>query len=95
MPKKLDEQIAEIQEKLKRLKLVQNARAERQQAISKRRERKEDTRRKILIGAIVMAKIEQGVMDDKQLKSWLDQALTRPDDRALFGLEPPESSTSA
>lgn len=88
MPKKLDEQIAEIQEKLKRLKLVQSARAERQKAISQERQRKEHTRRKILIGAIVMAKIEQGVMDDSQLKSWLDQALTRADDRALFGLEP-------
>ena len=86
MPK-LDEQIATLQQRLQQLKLRQSARAERQKAISNKRQRKEDTRRKILIGAIVMAKIEQGVMDEKQLKGWLDKALTRADDRALFGLE--------
>jgi hypothetical protein len=92
MAKKLDDQIAEIQEKLKRLKLVQNARAERDKAKSKKRQRKEDTRRKILIGAIVLTKIEQGAMDEKQLKGWLDKALTRADDRALFGLSPKPAS---
>ena len=33
------------------------------QAISAKRERKADTRRKILIGAVVMAKVEQKAMD--------------------------------
>jgi len=44
-------------------------------------------RRKILVGAIVLAKVEQGVIQEAVLRSWLDAALTREDDRALFGLK--------
>ena len=50
-------------------------------------ERKRETRRKIIIGAIVRA--AQTSQTDISLR-WLDeqiQALTRPDDRALFGLD--------
>jgi len=34
----------------------------------------------------VLAKVEEGVMDASVLKGWLDGALTREDDRALFEL---------
>jgi len=44
------------------------------------------SRRKILVGAIVLAKVEQGVLEESVLRDWLKGALTRPDDRALFGL---------
>jgi hypothetical protein len=44
-------------------------------------------RRKILVGAIVLAKAEQGVIQESVLRSWLEGALTRQDDRALFGLK--------
>jgi prefoldin subunit 5 len=87
MPK-LDEQISTLEEKLKQLKLKQQRFEARRKAIETKRERKADTRRKILIGAIVMAKIEQKVMDEALLRTWLDAALTRPDDRALFALPP-------
>jgi hypothetical protein len=46
----------------------------------------DDTRRKILVGAIVLAKVEQGVLEESVLRGWLKGGLTRPDDRALFGL---------
>jgi hypothetical protein len=85
MPK-LDEQISTLEEKLKQLKLKHQRTEARRKAIETKRERKADTRRKILIGAVVLAKIEQKVMDEKLLREWLDQALTRNDDRALFGL---------
>jgi hypothetical protein len=51
-----------------------------------RRHRKEDTRRKILVGAIVLARVEHGRTQETELRAWLDEALTRPDDRALFDL---------
>jgi hypothetical protein len=51
-----------------------------------RRTRQDDTRRKILLGAIVLAKVEQGVIQESVLRGWLSGALTRADDRALFGL---------
>ena len=85
---KLDDQIQSLQEKLKQLKARQLAIENRKKAIESKRERKADTRRKILIGAVVMAKIEQKVMEEKVLRGWLDEALTRSDDRALFRLPP-------
>ena len=85
MPK-LDQQIETLQEKLKQLKTRQQAIENRRRAISAKQERKADTRRKILIGAIVMAKVQQKAMDEKLLRGWLDEALTRDDDRALFEL---------
>jgi hypothetical protein len=42
----------------------------------------------LLIGAIVMARIEQGRFPKADLRAWLDEVLTRPDDRALFELPP-------
>ena len=61
---KLDAQIETLQEKLKQLKTRQQAIENRRKAIANQRERKADTRRKILIGAIVMAKVEQKAMDE-------------------------------
>jgi hypothetical protein len=85
MPK-LDERIATLQEQLQQLKAKQQRIAARQKALESKRSRKADTRRKILVGAIVLAKLDQGEFDKAQLQRWLDDALTRPDDRALFDL---------
>jgi hypothetical protein len=37
-------------------------------------------------GAIVLAKVEQGVLEESVLRGWLKGGLARADDRALFGL---------
>ena len=88
MTAKLDERIQGLEEKLQQLKARQ-ARAEaRKRALLSRRARKDDTRRKILAGAIVMAKVEAGELDAKRFREWLDHAHTRPEDRALFELPP-------
>ena len=91
MPK-LDTQISTLEEKLKQLKLRQQRIEARRKSIESKRERKADTRRKILIGAIVQAKVKQKIMDEKLLRGWLDEALTRSDDRALIDL-PPRAAT--
>jgi hypothetical protein len=66
---------------------ARQARAEtRKRALLSRRARKDDTRKKILAGAIVLAQADQGRADPKLFRSWLDQGLTRADDRALFDL---------
>lgn len=85
MPK-LDEQITALATRLKELKSRQQRISARQRALEARRNRKSDTRRKILVGAIVLAKVEAGEIEEKQFRQWLDQALTRPEDRALFEL---------
>lgn len=86
MAPKLDERIVALEARLKNLKAEQQRIAARQRALEVKRARKEDTRRKILIGAIVMARIEQGRFQEADLRAWLDEALTRPDDRSLFEL---------
>ena len=50
------------------------------------RARKDDTRRKILAGAVLLLKVESGDFDLRTFKSWMEKALTREDDRKLFGL---------
>ncbi len=86
MAAKLDERITGLEEKLKQLRTRQQRIEARKRALLSRRERAADTRRKILVGAIVLAKVEQGELDAGLLRGWLDQALTRDDDRELFGL---------
>lgn len=86
MTNKLDDRIASLQERLQQLKVRQQRAKARATALASRRSRKDDTRRKILVGAILLAKVEQGQFDERLLKRWLDKALTRKDDRKLFGL---------
>ena len=83
---KLAERIEDLEERLRQLKTRQLKSETRRRGIESRRTRREDTRRKILLGAIVLAKIDQGALEKAVVLSWLDQALTRVDDRTLFGL---------
>jgi large subunit ribosomal protein L7/L12 len=87
MPK-LDDQISTLQEKLQQLKLRQQRLDARKRASEALRERKAATRRKILVGGVVLAKVQRGEIEQEQFLSWLDQALTRADDRDLFDLPP-------
>ena len=92
---KLEQRIESLQTRLDQLK-VRQARAEaRKRALLSRRARKDDTRRKILAGAVALAKVATGELDSKRFRQWLDEALTRADDRALFDLEIPARRKSA
>src|SRR5690348_13105657 len=84
----LEDRIAAAETRLKELKERQVRIRTRERAAEAVRERKADTRRKILVGALVTAKIERGEFSGDTLRKWLDGFLTRPDDRSLFGLEP-------
>ena len=94
MTPKLDERISGLEEKLKQLKTRQARLEARKRALASRQERKNDTRRKILLGATVMARVQHGEIDQATVNGWLDQSLTRPDDRALFGLPAAPSSSA-
>jgi hypothetical protein len=60
-------------------------------------ERKRDTRRKILIGAAVLAAVDHGgvpALDSlRALLRWLDDRLKRPHDRAVFDLAKRDAGT--
>lgn len=55
-----------------------------------RGQRADDTRRKILAGALVLEMMEQDEQTRSKFMRRLDQYLTRTDDRALFDLAPKE-----
>jgi hypothetical protein len=78
-------QIAQLEAKLRQLKAREQAVEARRRTLESRRERKADTRRKILVGAIVLARVERGDLPEAELRQWLEAALTRDDDRRLFG----------
>ncbi|MHB1271148.1 MAG: hypothetical protein ACYCZ9_10170 [Thermoleophilia bacterium] len=74
--KKLEVQKAKIAAEIQRIKGRETAQA-----------RKDDTRRKIIVGGLVLGMVERGeVVDKNGLLAALSKSLTRPQDRALFHL---------
>ena len=49
-------------------------------------ERKNDTRRKILLGALMIDMMKKGELDEKKIMKRLDNFLTKETDRKLFDL---------
>jgi hypothetical protein len=75
-------------EKLKKQQEQLKARIQSLEAGQKTRERKKDTRRKILFGSLVLERLRQGDSRAESLKAELNEYLTRDNDRALFELPP-------
>lgn len=81
-------------EKSERLKKLEQQQERLRLAIQRERhklagqERRDDTRRKILVGALILAEAEQDLAMKTRLDALLRKHLTRNDDRALFGLDP-------
>jgi hypothetical protein len=77
-----------LEEKIRQLKARRQAIEARRRELESqsRRADKANTRRKILIGATVLARVEQGRLAEQDLRTWLDQDLTRDEDRRLFDL---------
>lgn len=74
--------------KLKQLKAQKQQIEMRQRAAAAKINRQQDTRRKVLVGAVILAKVERGEWPKDKLLAMLDSTLTRADDRALFELQP-------
>lgn len=74
---KLAEQAREVERKIQAIRA-------RQQAA----ERKKDTRRKVLVGAMFLEKVERGEYAKQTLLDALDKFLIRDEERALFDLPP-------
>jgi hypothetical protein len=88
MPKVSEkERIAALEARLKQLKVVQQRKEARARTVETRRTRREELRRKILVGAVVLAKVEAGEIEEKTLKQWMQPAISKPEDRALFELD--------
>ncbi len=79
--------------KLKAQREKLNAKIQKMEALEKERERKKDTRRKILIGAYYLDKAREKNMMGELNKIMLD-FLTRESDKSLFRNEKPLTSSS-
>ena len=84
----IEDRIADLERRLKQAKALKQQQVARERAAEKKRLRSEETRRKILVGAVILAKVERGEWPKERLRELMDQALARADDRALFGLLP-------
>lgn len=82
----IDERIAALTEKLKQEKAKKVRMEARQRAARAKKERTDDTRRKILVGAAILAKVERGEWQKERLIEMMDKVLEREGDRALFSL---------
>lgn len=84
----IDERISKLEEKLKQEKAKKQKIEARKKAAEAKMNRAQDTRRKILAGALVLEMMEQDEQAKARFMARLDGFLTRQDDRALFGLYP-------
>lgn len=84
---KLEDKLAKLEEQRARI----NAEIQRVRAREQQQERRDDTRRKIIVGAMLTGMIEAGKLgqfNEVWLRAELDKQLDRDPDRALFGLPP-------
>lgn len=82
----IEERIAALEAKLKQEKAKKQQIEARKRAVESKKKRSDETRRKILVGAAILAKVERGEWPQDKLLALLDASLTRADDRALFDL---------
>lgn len=75
-------------EELQAAKAKIQARIQTEKSKLRKKQRKEDARKKIIIGAVVMAHAEHDDIFAEKLLTLLDEHTLRPADRELLGLEP-------
>lgn len=82
----VDERISALKEKLKQEQEKKAKIEAKKRAAESKKTRADDTRKKVLVGAVILARVERGEWPADKLMATMDKALTRADDRALFGL---------
>jgi membrane protein involved in colicin uptake len=81
----LEQQIAKQEERLKQLKAQKQAVLAREKKKITDQQRKEDTRRKILLGSLALKKMKNE-QDKEKILADLNEYLIEDRDRKLFGL---------
>ena len=88
----IDDTIATLETKLKQAKARKQQLDARKRTIHSKKNRADDTRRKILVGAAILAKVDRGEWPKARLLDMMNQTLTRPNERKLFGLDDGQDS---
>lgn len=82
----VDERISALKEKLKQEQAKKASIEARKRAAESKKSRAYATRKKILIGSMLEARVALGKLAESKLNAMMDEYLTRADDRAVFGL---------
>ena len=82
----VDELLRKTEDRLKQLKQRKQKQESKRKTIEAASERKNNKRRKYLVGALVLREMNQHQETRDQMLSELNKFLTRNTDRALFGL---------
>lgn len=93
MATSIEDKIKAQEEKLKQLKAQKQQIEARKRAAAAKITRQQDTRRKVLAGAMMLEMMERDENTRQRFMQRLDNYLTRPDDRSLFNL--PEKAETA
>jgi hypothetical protein len=91
---KAQQRVKDLEEKLKQAKALKQKAEARSKAAENKQKRAADTRKKILVGAAILAKVERGEWPKDKMLEMMSQQLTRDDDRALFDLAAIEKPAS-
>lgn len=83
---KIDERIQKQEDELNRLKALKRKAESRKRATEREQLRKDDTRKKILIGACMLKLAEGNQEANERMLKQLDKFLTNDRDRILFNL---------
>lgn len=83
---KAQQRVKELEEKLRQAKALKQKVEARVKAVENKEKRAADTRRKILVGAAILGKVERGEWPKDKMLEMMNQQLTRADDRLLFDL---------
>lgn len=81
---KLGDRISTLKARLKQIKARQSAVEARKRTVAQRRQRRDDVRRNILVGAMVLRKVASGQFEKATLWEWLQTGVSREEDRRLF-----------
>ena len=83
-----DNRIARLEVRLRQLKVRKHLADSRRRALDTKRSKREDARRKYLVGSAILARVAQGKFEEPIFRRWLDEHLSRDQDRQLFELPP-------
>lgn len=84
----IEDTITALETKLKQAKAKKQQIEARKRAVEVKAKRSQETRKKILLGAFLMDRMEKNPDYAAKAKPGIDAFLKRDDDRALFGMAP-------
>ena len=94
MALKLDERLEQAAKKLAELKALKAKHDAKMKAEAGKEKRRLDNKKKILLGAYLLDRMERDAKSSQKVLEGLDGFLTRPADREIFGLSQAPSSTA-